>query len=340
MAISNNQTGQSFNSQPRKNNTIIRAESNLVSETQQQLNAPLVLNNFEFGRQNIRDLQLSQTQNRQNRYGEILSPHNFATSNNNNLNITQDLPPRRSEYINDLATENFYNFSDQFSFDGFFSLRPEILSLQQFKPLYIDNKETVVNKFTTFRNVSNLISKDFSNSILENIDKDSNGALNLKKQELSNELNLIKTKLNKTLKFYSEIDKIKLVFEIKKENQIIDFLKKYCQYKNDENIIKFTDTKILYQIIFSVKEMLEQNAYIEYDDFQKTNDINPFYIKPSNKIINYNILKSISNNKNSNIKSNFDSVLNLFQDSSDINLKSLYSLLLKEYIISSNLKIN
>jgi hypothetical protein len=243
--------------------------------------------------------------------------------------------------------------------NGITAFRPEILSVVDYKPVY-------TGKSKEYSNVGKLIdifyqSRMLREETLENIINDMDKATQTKTQ-----LNAVtkdyKTQLDSTKKiidFYSnaidEIEAIKDGFDLKNIPDqsfetphyltMVDFFAKRMFFPKTSFSI-FSDTKILYQMLFDFREIAENYSFSLFDltDPNRSNDRDPVRINKSYRLSNdfrftLDVIKSESAPINATEGRYFTNFVNALPSNTDDRVKLLLTVLSKEMRISKGLAI-
>lgn len=292
--------------------------------------------------------------------------------------------------------------------NGISSFRPEILSIIDFLPIYINNSvsrssTTPAGDFIELQYQASLLRQETLVRMMQNIEKayqpkntnftsrnidvrkslffpkllklpfktkinktTTQNSINDKEQkikEIQNKINKIRTEydttikeLDSTISFFSNaletIELIKKSLNVKEIPSNIynrDFLSldRFFEKKMQYNLKKFksfSDTKILLQLLFDFRSILETYSIslLDLTDEDRINDNNPVRIDKTyttNKNFTFNISNLRSSNKiiNATEFNFFNSFINSLPDNSDDRIKILTTLLSKEYRVSKAL---
>ena len=241
--------------------------------------------------------------------------------------------------------------------NGISKFRPEIISIVDFNPIYI-NKSNTLNangKLIDITYQSKLLREESLLNIIKelqsnDVTKDTfNGIINNFKTQLDN--------TTKTINFYSKVvEQIETVksglsiknipvqyFDTVKFLTPIDFFNKKMLFPKTA-FASFSDTKILYQLIHDLREIIENYSFSLFDitNTGRSNESSPTVINKVYKNVNLyrfdiSTIRSFDTNKNATEIKFFTNFINALPSNIDDKIKILITILSKEIRTSKNL---
>lgn len=288
--------------------------------------------------------------NRPNVISKILSPKKILEKMN------QYKQPPSPDTLKNQDIKFINGALDVIPRNGISALRPEILGLINYTKIFDDNQFTehglvlnfsqqsrILRKVTLFNIINLLISNDRTKDAVRNLMQNQDSFF----ADISNILDIFYGNLE-------NINKIKGAFELSTlENKsfiflpLKEFFKKRMQY-NEESYLAFSDTKILLQLMFDLRSVLENYSLnlLNSTDFDRINDLNPISLDNTYTLTNnFNFtIKSIQSNTNiakkATLPIEFINFINSLPANSDDRIKLLLHLLSKELRVSKSLSKN
>ena len=253
--------------------------------------------------------------------------------------------------------------------EGIAAFRPEIISITDFSPIWRPGAVFTSGKFITRQNTDagDFINLQYQTSqlrqetLLKLVDSlqrsnrrtTSDDTFNKVRQDYQAELRLIETNISYFRDILQNIENLKNALEIKKIQKsffnntyflpIPEFFEKRMQYTRGQ-FNTFSDTKILLQMLFDFRSVLEgySLSLIDLKDPDRENDYSPVKIDKTYTTTNgfsFTIanLRSVAAPVNATNNNFFNQFINSLPQNPDDRIKILTMLLSKEYLVSRGL---
>lgn len=326
-------------------NVIANKNNNLISKNQYKTNTYPKFTNKEISK-----IVLPQIKNK-----------NYINYSVDKLNVTDVTLKNNSFNVTEL---------DQ----GISAKRPELLMVYNFSPLFIGNPNNLIlsdfGKLLEVQYQTSYLKRDIIGELTLNIQNSTNNE-NVKKfgglvEKFNKKINNLDSLLGTYVKLIQNKNDIQKYFNLKliknintdivKDKSIdtnIDYkpigsIKDFFINKmgyNEKQFLDFTNTKIFMQLIFDLKNIIENYSFnlLNIKDLDRANDKSITKLDTSYSTTNddftFNVskIRSISTPINAINKENFNKILSSLPSSPSSRIKLLLNLLSKEYIVSSEL---
>lgn len=239
--------------------------------------------------------------------------------------------------------------------DGISSYRPEIISVYDFISAFRDRELTGIGNLIDFQYQASKIRQESLTYIFEQLENSRNGRASLQRARDSYDQRLNNVK--ESLKIYDQIqasvDTVKLALDIKKYPSTVfdtkkfrtpkDFFTSYLQFTED-NWNQFSESKILLQMIFDLRKILENYSYNLFDivDTDRAGNFSPVTLDTTFDLSNgfsfdINSIRSPSEGINASEVSFFTQFMSSLPVNPDDRIKILVNVLSKELRVSKGM---
>ncbi len=241
--------------------------------------------------------------------------------------------------------------------NGITAFRPEIVSVIKYQPVYRGNSQslTSVGKMIDVSYQARLLREETLHSIVKELE-----VANSTKNQFNDLVNSFQNSISSTegtINFYAraidEIQEIKKSLDIKDIAgnafetphylTLIDFFEKKMKFPKTSFSI-FSDTKILYQMVSDLREVIENYSFSLFDIHENGRQtdrdpvkINKAYQQPLGFRFSLDTIKSSQSSKNATDEKFFTDFGNSLPTDADNRIKLLLILLSKEMRVSKNL---